>query len=243
VQSSNQPTAQPTKASPDRSKLLSLGLLSLIILVLAVAVVYHRDHNKSGTNSSGPYKFTYSKLESFVLTGQSPGSGLAVSKPREIGAGMGGAPGSEATIYQTAKSGGVRMAALAVSSEAGVGSSTSSYAKLAIQSNLANTSSAGHQLFVQPAEQLIKDALDSAYGFSFSSPRPYTNPNIKSDAWRMDFTASATAKSGLPKMQGAIIVALTSKNLYDFEAAAVDYNWNNNQAIWQQVMNSVKIDQ
>lgn len=244
MQANNQPAVNSTNTGSGRSKKLGLESLIIVIVVAAVIVglIYHHNHNSSQASSSGPYKFTYSKLNSFLLSGQSEGNGLSVNKPQEIGPGTAGAPGSEATLYQTAKSGGVRIAALAVSSEAGVGSS-SSYVKLAIQSNLADTSSYGYLLFVKPAQQLIKNALDSAYKFSFSNSTTFTSANIKSDAWRIDFAASASGSSNLPRMQGTIVIAVSSKAIYDLDVSAVDYNWNNNQPIWQQVLNTIKIDQ
>lgn len=241
TQLNNNLAAGPGSVGLKRSKMSWLVPVAIVVSVLVVAggLLYRQTHNNSQA-----YKFNYAKLNSFKLAGQSTGSGISFQKPQEIGKDRGSdGPGSVSTLLQTSSKDGTYLAVLAALSETG-GGVAGGYIQQASKQSFTDHKSIGYQVFVRPAQGLINSILDPSYGFTFADPKPFTNPNIKSNAWEMDFTASTPSNSpNTPKMRGAIIMALGKNALYNFEIGAIDYNWDSNQKVWQQVFDSLKIDQ
>ena len=66
--------------------------------------------------------------------------------------------------------------------------------------------------------------------------------NIKDFAWQLNFyTLSDGNRSTV--LQGKVIFLAGEKSFYYFMLSTVGYNWAPNQAIWQQMVDSLKIDQ
>jgi hypothetical protein len=68
----------------------------------------------------------------------------------------------------------------------------------------------------------------------------------KSKAWQTDFTTSPVINHGIaafPTKKGtALVIAGHSSNYYIL-IDALDRNWDSNQAVWQKIINSLKVDQ
>ena len=112
---------------------------------------------------------------------------------------------------------------------------------------LTNPQSSSYQSVLSPIKQFVASKMGS-YVVSFNTPAALTTSNIASNAWSIGFTAKpvdATNNPYQPNMQGEAVFAIGKKTYYYFFVSAVDYNWQNsaNQQVFQQVINSLKIDQ
>jgi len=80
---------------------------------------------------------------------------------------------------------------------------------------------------------------------SLSQPKTITTNNLATDTWQFPFTATNSGKPNV-KVQGEVVFHLGKDtsvyNGYDYlMISTVDYNWQPNQSIWQQIVNSLKI--
>jgi len=80
------------------------------------------------------------------------------------------------------------------------------------------------------------------YKLTFGAPNKFTNANIKSNAIKIDFSGTPKAK-GKPVIKGSAVLALSEKTDYSFAVYAIDHKWKVNQSEYQQIINSLKIDQ
>jgi len=90
----------------------------------------------------------------------------------------------------------------------------------------------------------VPQNLFQGYKVVSSAGANFTSNYIKKDAWARDFSASATDPNAkLPDMHGRIITAFGKSAIYYFVIYTTKYDWQTNQAVWNQVINSIKIDQ
>jgi hypothetical protein len=80
------------------------------------------------------------------------------------------------------------------------------------------------------------------------NPTPLKTANITNNAWELDFTGKASKKNqdykaGEPVVQGNLIVAFGDRAYYYVIIQSIEYNWERNQATWQKMLDSLKIDQ
>jgi hypothetical protein len=112
-----------------------------------------------------------------------------------------------------------------------------------LNAKLTDAKSPGHQITADGFKSFMNPRLPITYKVSeLNVFTAFTSPNIKTNAWVSDFTAiSSDAKS--PKLKGKFIVLTGAKNQYFFMVENVESTWTANQSIWQQVINSIEIDQ
>ncbi|HZP55864.1 MAG TPA: hypothetical protein VFB03_03810 [Candidatus Saccharimonadales bacterium] len=69
--------------------------------------------------------------------------------------------------------------------------------------------------------------------------------SISSDAWQFDFTATLSKTyHNISVVKGKLIYIIGKNNTFnDFLIDAVGYNWDANQATWQAVVDSIKVNQ
>ena len=90
-------------------------------------------------------------------------------------------------------------------------------------------------------EQYIKYRVNSKFNSSLGSPKSFTNSSITTNAWQYDFSSASDSKGH--NVNGTFVFAVGKSNFYYFSLASLDYNWQANQANWQQILDSLKIDQ
>ncbi len=103
-----------------------------------------------------------------------------------------------------------------------------------------------HATYAAALRKFVQDHTGSEYQLNFATPLKFTNPNINSNAWQLDFSYDLNSKSAthLPdKKQGKVILLAGKQTWYYFMLTAIEPNWQTNQDIWQQILSSVKIDQ
>jgi hypothetical protein len=111
---------------------------------------------------------------------------------------------------------------------------------------LTNDKVSYHAVYVQPLEQYVNDNFYLQASLDYTTPTKLTTPFIAKNAWQMDFTATykKTGAHNTPFIvDGKLVFAVGKNNYYYLMLAAINYNWQSNQKIWQQAINSIKIDQ
>lgn len=226
-----------------KSRLSKRVILIAVVVILAVAGALWANHKYSGNSANGRYKFSYSQLSAFQLVSDPSGHGMSFIKPSEIGKAYGSNNAStQVTLPQTSSQKNVNIAD--VTAQIFFSSSASDFAKRVSAKDLSDVQSNQYKYLVDPGLRLINSSLEPAYGFNFGALTPFTNGSIKSFAWAIDFKAASLDKSdNMPAMKGKMVVAIGKNATYYLIVNAVDYNWGSNQKTWQQVFDSLKIDQ
>jgi hypothetical protein len=97
------------------------------------------------------------------------------------------------------------------------------------------------------AGNYFKDFIKSFSGpdstVELSQPKPFTNSNIKNNAWIFDVKSTNPDSKKIAPLQGQFIYAAGKKSFYYFSMMAIEDNWQSNSGLWYQVKNSIKIDQ
>ncbi len=94
---------------------------------------------------------------------------------------------------------------------------------------------------------LLKEAVQKAYiEPSFSAElgvaKPFTNKYIKGNAWQIDVTAHDS--SGYTSDHKGVLIYVAGYNgVYKLLASAVASDWQSDSAVWQKVLDSIRVDQ
>lgn len=225
-----------------------VGLI-LIILALAGGSFYWQKYY-SPQKSNQPqqiYKYSYAKLSSYTLTGSAAGRGITFSKPVEFGGPTDTKlKGASITLSQSSNKNNqpITTGKLGAASVA-ANTSTGAYAK-SLNGIITNPQSSSYQNVLSPIKQFVAAGVGFNYEATFDTPVVLTTSNLSANSWSIDFTAkpiNPDANPYLPNLQGKAVFAIGKKTYYYFFIAAVDYNWQANQSVFAQVINSLKIDQ
>lgn len=92
----------------------------------------------------------------------------------------------------------------------------------------------------QPVKQFLHDNLLVSYDIALGQPSTFASSNISKNAWQFDFTGKI---DGQRQGNGKFVLAVGKETFYYLMVASVDYNWEPNKSIWQQILDSLKIDQ
>ena len=201
---------------------LVVGVFLLIILIAGgLWLVHARNYN-----AKHPYKYAYHKLDSYKLPGPATGSGGTVSKPVEFVEKDSLSPTKDYMMLthditnRDKKS--ITLAYEVI---------TATHLSLAFN--------------LQDMANLDKALIDTKNPTHTAATAPITN-FVKNNAWEMSFTATDPKANeiNLPaRLQGEAVLAAGKSTYYYFMVTAIDYNWQSNLKIWQQVVDSLKIDQ
>lgn len=109
---------------------------------------------------------------------------------------------------------------------------------------LLDKSAAEHNLYTKIVSMTAGYILGSQYNCTVDEARLFSNPNIKQNAWAFDLQATPkTADNKPPVLNGEVIFAAGKTNFYEVLLANQARDWQSNQAQWQRVTRSFKIDQ
>ncbi len=102
--------------------------------------------------------------------------------------------------------------------------------------------------FITGLQRLLQTQTETSNAKLTGVPKAFTNTNIKASAWTIDFSAEGanplSTNTKQKKMRGSLLIAKGNKGAYyQISFAALDYNWPANQKIWQQILDSVRVDQ
>ncbi len=105
-------------------------------------------------------------------------------------------------------------------------------------------SSPEYQTVIENLLSFATSQLPKAFdNVNLSNAQSLDNTNIKNYAWQFDLTANDPGSKKAPKWQGKVVYLWGKNGAYYFIVATVKQNWVSNQQIWQQVFDSIKIDQ
>lgn len=99
-----------------------------------------------------------------------------------------------------------------------------------------------YEVFIAPLKKYLQNNLPSGLQVDLGPPVALSTGNIKQNAWQADFRAGETAGK-YTDLKGKFVFAIGKRTFYYFMVATVHYNWQSNQAVWQQAIDSIKIDQ
>ncbi|MDO8591964.1 MAG: hypothetical protein Q7R60_03530 [bacterium] len=222
-------------------------LLAVLVLAGSGFYLYHQNQLKT-KRAAQPYAYTYKTLDSYTLAGEQAGSGMTFSKPVEFAAPTKSAAKTHQVQFSHGPTKDGLLATIAGVAAASVYESTAlsaSYMKI-FEATIVDPKNAGYAALIGPLKDFVNHRLPSIYNTTFSTPKKLSTANLTSNAWEIDFTATvkeADQKSSFPNLQGQEVLVIGQKTFYYFMVNSVDYNWQSNQKIWQQVINSLKIDQ
>ena len=108
-----------------------------------------------------------------------------------------------------------------------------------------NKKGKGYDDYKASLQKQLQSTLPKGMILELGQPSPLSNSNLKQNAWQFDFTAKSKVdnSSGASVIKGKLVFIIGKGVFYYFMIATVDYNWQSNQAIWNQVLDSIKIDQ
>lgn len=239
---SQRPSAQPPRSFHlSRQSLITTTVIALVIIGALVAA-FNVHYKKAPTH---PYSYSYSKLNSYKLPGEVVGSGVSLSKPVEYEPAVSASPRKDQITFAHAqnKDKKVTLIGNAFLASFHPDASASSTNSTIIGQFLDAFSSKDHKYLVKLLKNVPLQGLGSKFTVSLSSnPQPLTSPNIKTNAFYADFSAVSKDKNQ-PQLKGKAVVAIGKTSYYIFMIDNTDYNWDNNSAVWQQVIDSLKIDQ
>lgn len=89
--------------------------------------------------------------------------------------------------------------------------------------------------------QVYDSYKSSGYTVQLGGATKFINTNIKSNAWSFDVTA-ANSNAQVQPMQGRLIYIIAPGTLYYLSVMTINDNWVSNQATWQQMTNSIKVN-
>lgn len=237
---------------PFRPRSIVPVLMSLAIIAAGGFAIYK-------VVFANPYTYKYQDLTTYNLVGNSNGTGMSVDKPTEF------TPQSDSSIDQSivvikpvqaifsqtknvkkqvATIGWLKLGAVAVAS------SVSQNQDL-LNSLSGNSSFSGYNAVSASVQSYAENLLNSdpaapVYKVSYETLKSFSSSNIKSSAWSLGFTATASDKKTAkkyPDMQGEVISVYGKNAQYYTVLDVAKVNWQPNQAVWQKVFNSLKVDQ
>ena len=248
----NQPptTGDPALPAPihkdKKTTIVTAAVIVLIVLVLGLIAWALAQNSK---NSS---KFTYSSLNSYTLPGFYKKAGMSFEKPVQVLA-ANELPDSKdymVLVHDKTLTTNNKIITIsymgAYSAYNTMGTQRDQATITAINNALTVSTSPGYQEYRTSLSQFASRVINTRYKLTLGATHAITTPNIKSAAWATDFTGvdnSPISKYTPTKVQGEEILAVGKNAYYYLVIGSVGNNWNNNQSVWQQVVNSIKIDQ
>jgi len=228
-------------------KHLSLPKLLIGILVLSTLAGlvlgwagYRLRYERSLVN------YSYSATDEFKLASETVAGGLAFQKPSELSVYYQNykAGASVAGLSHSVDKDGQKRAIgyLAASSTVNTRTQSPQYLEL-LASTFAKPDDPSYKSFTGPLQKFAADYLPKTLEVSLSDPKPFSSANISKNAWRFDLNARPKSDEQGTLLKGVVLMAAGKNSFYYFMLASVDYNWTPNQAIWQQTLDSIKLDQ
>jgi hypothetical protein len=218
--------------------------IALLALVIVVAGAWLLARNPNSTN------YEYQKLDSFTLPGFYKNAGITFKKPVELQPVLKVVDGQQANILVHNKT--LANKHVVTLSYMGAASSFNTMFLPRTQSDydnaqagLTNPSSKQASYYRGNVSTFINQNLNKRWTITLGDGRPLKTANLQ-HAWEVDFTGVDKNPKGsyVPtKLKGEAVFAIGKGAFYYFMESAVNNNLDKNKAVWQQVTDSLKIDQ
>ncbi len=229
------------------SRKLATMVLAAALVIAGAVGGYLLVKNSFGKN--GDYSYTYKDLNAYAMSGTAKGNGISLQKPVElVAAGSPSAGQTQAYLSHTLNKDSQQAVTIAQIFLATVSAGTELQAgyKKNINSAVTDPKNVGHEAVTKPIKDFVTQRLNTNLSTTFSDAKAFTATNIKADAWHLTFTATAKDsknKATVPDISGEVILAIGKTTFYYIALDSLSNNWQSNQSVWQDVINSLKLDQ
>lgn len=224
------------------SKRIRITLLLVLILAAAAGVVFlawprYQTHTER-IKVVNSYGYKYGALDAQRVEGIQPSTGMNFEKPKEFRSTLADSKAPIADLSHEFGKEKIRVADMvAYSQPSSNDTSQESLAKI-----LSDPKNPKYAQVLLPIQQFAAQRLVNL-DISYADAQTLATPNLK-HAWKLGFTSSAKSKRGaLPEKKGVIIITAGAKTNYYLLIDAINTNWDGNQAVWQKVIDSLRIDQ
>lgn len=241
-----EPNVNQTQQTKKKSGLTAIVLAIVIVLLAGGYLGYSYTH---------PYGASYGKLSTFTLKDDAHHAGMSILKPDQFiwqpTAGLEGAKivkqAAQARFVQSKNISGKQtiIAQMALNSAFTPPDLKSNNVQL-VERLMSDTKDPGHSAVVLPLQNYASNLLNSniakpVYKLTFDQPSVLKGLD---HAWVVSFQAVAkTPGRNTPDMQGEVVEVFGKNGQYFMAIDTAKANWQSNQSVWQQVINSLKVDQ
>jgi hypothetical protein len=220
-------------------------LVLLIVIILAAAVIVLVPQKKSDSNSGQSSQADSLKLVAYKYDGSQPGTGMIFQKPeafKETAASKGKLIKSFDWLSDGHTVGSIHALSASFKDDS---------ERQAVVDGLQVLSQnkpddQAYQTATQPAILLSRGwiaRINSKYVTQLQNVQSFRPATFGNDAWQFPLGASAAKKDNLPSLQGEFIYIIGKNAAYYFGVASTAQKWQEDSATWQQILNSLQIDQ
>jgi hypothetical protein len=249
---------QATGSSRKPSRMERLRGKGTIIIVLLVLVAiaggaYLYDSNKSETEegkATGAYAYDYKNLETFNFSGTQEGRGMTFQKLPEMNpVGSGTTPTRKDFVQLTSNQNGdnslVDIGVLSAAVRDFPNPPSEKYLKAVADYFSKPSDSTEYQEVIAPVQQFAQSGFkEPSVKVTLGRAQDFNNGNVTANSWIFDVTA--TDAGGINPSHSGKVIYMNGKNTYYmFLITAASNNWQagSNSKIFQQIIDSIKIDQ
>lgn len=226
------------------------AVLAIVAILVVVGVPLGYYLQKNSSDKAGNYPYKYKQLSSFTMPGDAKGSGISLQKPVELTALSTSSPKQSQTFLNHTLTKNaqqpVTMAQIFLAS-VNTGVELQDTYKKNINTMVTDPKNVSHEAVIKPLKDYVTQRLKATLTTTFSEAKPLpATDNIKSNAWYLTFTATpkdAKDKATQPDLSGQAIMAIGKTSYYYIMVYSLANNWQSNQKVWDQVINSIKLDQ
>lgn len=224
-----------------------LWLVIILVVTLAGSYGYWWAHYEV-YGASHKYSYTYTSLNDYKLASTLKGTSISFKKPTEFivsGKAFAQQGSSYADLYQpnykTTPVSGLGYLSVSLVQSALAGSPD--YLK-SLGSTLANPNDKNYQKVVKPINDFVVNTYNPVYKVTLDPAQTLKTANLTANAWQFDYTVlNDKNQHEINPLRGKVVFAAGKHTFYYFLVSSVDYNWNKNMTTWNQVVDSIKIDQ
>ena len=218
------------KAVKQKTKYLYILTIAVLLATAIGSGLYYQIYTRNIDKQD--YSFKYSSLDNYKLESVLKDAALSVKKPVELkekdkGVAMGSSKALLTHNYYNYTS----QNKLA----------TESYLNY-LNDVLKNSSHKDFQAVTASLKEFIRQSTDDRSDIDLQSASVFINSGIKKNAWKLNFAVNSNAKNTWP-IKGSVILAASNKTFYYILVGSMESNWQSNEKTWQQILDSIKIDQ
>ncbi len=225
-----------------------LLLIAVILLACIVAGSIYLYFANEDNFDSKQAKTVYSGTTTYLVPGKSAGHGISFNKPnifvtKSIQENTDTKHGFS-YYKKTSSKQSVLNARLLVSSVAyPIPTAPSQNTIKAINDALSDSKSANYTAVVRPINQFAMDGyFHSPLKTTLGSPQPFKSKKISANAWKFSVTVSDPENTA-PAQSGNLIFVIGKNTKYYYLLTVENSEWNKNQAFFNDVLDSIKVDQ
>lgn len=252
----NQPEPIKTANNAESSNIINQlrkkhpRLLLIVVVLLACIVagsIYLYSANKDNSDTKQATT-VYAGTTTYLVPGKSASHGISFNKPNIFNSKniQENTPTKRGFSYykQTASKQSVLNSRLLVSSVAyPIPTAPSQGTVKAINDALSSPESENYDAVVSPMNQFVMDGyFHSPLKTTLGSPQPFISKTISANAWKFSVTVS-DPDNMIPAESGSLIFAIGKNTKYYFLLTVENNEWNNNQAFFNDVLDSIKVDE